>query len=78
MLIKLVRFTVVPCDCNQGPCPVVAEEGKSECSRASLDDASNILVRDVENSRHQRVYELQWLRLMFVLYPKSVLILSSH
>ncbi|KDO58585.1 hypothetical protein CISIN_1g037552mg, partial [Citrus sinensis] len=50
---------------DTGPCQVVAEEGKSECSRASLDDASNILVRDVENSRHQRVSELQWLRLMF-------------
>ncbi|KAH9794141.1 AUGMIN subunit 3 [Citrus sinensis] len=46
---------------DTGPCQVVAEEGKSECSRASLDDASNILVRDVENSRHQRVSELQWL-----------------
>lgn len=45
VLIKLVRFTVVPSNCNQGPCQVVAEEGKSECSRASLDDASNILVR---------------------------------
>ncbi|KAK9222877.1 hypothetical protein WN944_011317 [Citrus x changshan-huyou] len=63
---------------DTGPCQVVAEEGKSECSRASLDDASNILVRDVENSRHQRVSELQWLRLMFVLYPKSVLILKKH
>ncbi|KAK9226429.1 hypothetical protein WN943_011476 [Citrus x changshan-huyou] len=49
---------------EKGPCQVVAEERKSECSRASLDDASNILVRDVENSRHQRVAELRWLRLM--------------
>ncbi|KAH9745760.1 AUGMIN subunit 3 [Citrus sinensis] len=50
---------------DAGPCQVVAEERKSECSRASLDDASNILVRDVENSRHQRVAELRWLRLMY-------------
>ncbi|XP_007049608.2 PREDICTED: AUGMIN subunit 3 isoform X2 [Theobroma cacao] len=47
------------------PFRLVAEEGKSKCSWVSLDDVSNILVRDIEKSHHQRVSELQRLRSIF-------------
>ncbi|KAJ4847957.1 AUGMIN subunit 3 [Turnera subulata] len=48
------------------PFRLVAEEGKSKCSWMSLDDISNILVReDGEKSHHQRVSELQRLRSIF-------------
>ncbi|XP_044466713.1 AUGMIN subunit 3 isoform X2 [Mangifera indica] len=50
---------------DTGPFRFVAEEGKSKCSWVSLDDASNILVRDLEKSHHQRVSELQRLRSIF-------------
>lgn len=51
---------------DTGPFRLVAEEGKSKCSWMSLDDISNILVReDLEKSRHQRVSELQRLRSIF-------------
>ncbi|KAE9591965.1 hypothetical protein Lal_00038366 [Lupinus albus] len=50
---------------DTGPFRLVAEEGKSKCSWVSLDDASNIYVRDVEKSHHQRVSELQRLRSIF-------------
>ncbi|XP_057717781.1 AUGMIN subunit 3 [Arachis stenosperma] len=48
-----------------GPFRLVAEEGKSKCSWVSLDDISNIYVRDLEKSHHQRVSELQRLRSVF-------------
>ncbi|XP_059626268.1 AUGMIN subunit 3 isoform X2 [Cornus florida] len=47
------------------PYRLVAEEGKAKCSWVSLDDISNILVRDMEKSHHQRVSELQRLRSIF-------------
>ncbi|GAB4830335.1 AUGMIN subunit 3 [Ancistrocladus abbreviatus] len=47
------------------PFRLVAEEGKVKCSWVSLDDISNILVRDLENSHHQRLSELQRLRSIF-------------
>ncbi|KAK1398083.1 AUGMIN subunit 3 [Heracleum sosnowskyi] len=51
---------------DTGPFRLVAEEGKSKCSWASLDDISNILVQaDLEKSHHQRVSELQRLRSIF-------------
>ncbi|KAL8087679.1 AUGMIN subunit 3 isoform X4 [Apium graveolens] len=50
---------------DTGPFRLVAEEGKSKCSRVSLDDISNILVQDLEKSHHQRVSELQRLRSIF-------------
>lgn len=50
---------------DTGPFRLVAEEGKSKCSWVSLDDESNILVRDLEKSHHQRVSELQRLRSVF-------------
>ncbi|GLT64811.1 hypothetical protein SLA2020_372810 [Shorea laevis] len=50
---------------DTGPYRLVAEEGKSKCSWLSLDDISNILVRDLEKSHHQRVSELQRLRSIF-------------
>ncbi|KAK0581237.1 hypothetical protein LWI29_011632 [Acer saccharum] len=50
---------------DTGPFRLVAEEGKSKCSWLSLDDVSNILVRDLEKSHHQRVSELQRLRSIF-------------
>ncbi|MED6222881.1 AUGMIN subunit 3 [Stylosanthes scabra] len=48
-----------------GPFRLVADEGKSKCSWVSLDDISNIYVRDLEKSHHQRVSELQRLRSVF-------------
>ncbi|KDP45253.1 hypothetical protein JCGZ_15118 [Jatropha curcas] len=50
---------------DTGPFRLVAEEGKSKCSWVSLDDISNLLVRDLEKSHHQRVSELQRLRSIF-------------
>lgn len=50
---------------DTGPFRLVAEEGKTKCSWVSLDDISNILVRDIEKSHHQRVSELQRLRSIF-------------
>ncbi|GAB2282405.1 AUGMIN subunit 3 [Dionaea muscipula] len=47
------------------PLRLVTEEGKAKCSWVSLDDISNIVVRDLENSHHQRVSELQRLRSIF-------------
>ncbi|KAH9608057.1 hypothetical protein KSS87_003541 [Heliosperma pusillum] len=47
------------------PFRLVAEDGKTKCSWMSLDDISNILVRDLENCHHQRVSELQRLRSVF-------------
>ncbi|KAL6978882.1 AUGMIN subunit 3 [Sarracenia purpurea var. burkii] len=51
---------------DTGPYRLVAEEGKAKCSWVSLDDdISNILVRDLEKSHHQRVSELLRLRSIF-------------
>ncbi|KAK4573470.1 hypothetical protein RGQ29_031433 [Quercus rubra] len=50
---------------DTGPFRLVAEEGKSKCSWVSLDDISNIFIRDLEKSQHQRVSELQRLRSIF-------------
>ncbi|XP_061351202.1 AUGMIN subunit 3-like isoform X1 [Gastrolobium bilobum] len=50
---------------DTGPFRLVAEEGKSKCSWVNLDDISNIYVRDLEKSHHQRVSELQRLRSIF-------------
>ncbi|GLU21407.1 hypothetical protein SLE2022_375490 [Rubroshorea leprosula] len=50
---------------DTGPYQLVAEEGKSKCPWLSLDDISNILVRDLEKSHHQCVSELQQLRSIF-------------
>ncbi|XP_058005915.1 AUGMIN subunit 3 isoform X3 [Hevea brasiliensis] len=50
---------------DTGPFRLVAEEGKSKCPWVSLDDISNVLVRDLEKSHHQRVSELQRLRSIF-------------
>ncbi|KAG5549206.1 hypothetical protein RHGRI_014537 [Rhododendron griersonianum] len=50
---------------DTGPYRLVAEEGKAKCSWVNLDDMSNILVRDLEKSHHQRVSELQRLRSIF-------------
>ncbi|KAH7855408.1 hypothetical protein Vadar_024505 [Vaccinium darrowii] len=50
---------------DTGPYRLVAEEGKSKCLWVNLDDMSNILVRDLEKSHHQRVSELQRLRSIF-------------
>ncbi|KAH7517632.1 hypothetical protein FEM48_Zijuj09G0085300 [Ziziphus jujuba var. spinosa] len=50
---------------DTGPFRLVAEEGKSKCSWVSLDDISNVIVRDIEKSHHQRVSELQRLRSIF-------------
>ncbi|KAI5679897.1 hypothetical protein M9H77_01124 [Catharanthus roseus] len=50
---------------DTGPYRLVAEEGKSKCSWVSLDEISNVLVRDPEKSQHQRVSELQRLRSIF-------------
>ncbi|KAJ4730336.1 AUGMIN subunit 3 [Melia azedarach] len=50
---------------DTGPFRLVAEDGKSKCSWVSLDDISNVLVRDLEKSHHQRVSELQRLRSIF-------------
>ncbi|XP_024024214.1 AUGMIN subunit 3 [Morus notabilis] len=49
---------------DTGPFRLVAEEGKSKCSWVSL-DISNIIIRDLETSHHQRVSELQRLRSVF-------------
>lgn len=50
---------------DTGPFRLVAEDGKSKCSWVSLDDISNIIIRDLETSHHQRVSELQRLRSVF-------------
>ncbi|XP_052187743.1 AUGMIN subunit 3 [Diospyros lotus] len=50
---------------DTGPYRLVVEEGKAKCSWVSLDDISNVLVRDIEKSHHQRVSELQRLRSIF-------------
>ncbi|KAJ8559400.1 hypothetical protein K7X08_003458 [Anisodus acutangulus] len=50
---------------DTGPYRLVAEEGKSKCSWVSLNDISNVLLRDLEKSHHQRVSELQRLRSIF-------------
>ncbi|XP_027113850.2 AUGMIN subunit 3 [Coffea arabica] len=50
---------------DTGPYRLVSEEGKSKCSWVSLDEISNVLVRDLEKSHHQRVSELQRLRSIF-------------
>ncbi|CAI9770667.1 unnamed protein product [Fraxinus pennsylvanica] len=50
---------------DTGPYRLVAEEGKSKCSWVSLNETSNVLVRDSENSHHQRLSELQRLRSIF-------------
>ncbi|KAI4332650.1 hypothetical protein L6164_017542 [Bauhinia variegata] len=50
---------------DTGPFRLVAEEGKTKCSWVSLDDISNIYIRDSEKSHHQRVSELQRLRSIF-------------
>ncbi|KAJ8527165.1 hypothetical protein K7X08_029642 [Anisodus acutangulus] len=50
---------------DTGPYRLVAEEGKSKCSRVSLNDISNVLLRDLEKSHHHRVSELQRLRSIF-------------
>ncbi|CAI0426484.1 unnamed protein product [Linum tenue] len=50
---------------DTGPFRLVAEEGKSKCSWVSLDDVSNVIVRDIEISHQQRVSELQRLRSIF-------------
>ncbi|XP_057517806.1 AUGMIN subunit 3 [Amaranthus tricolor] len=47
------------------PFRLVAQDGKDKCSWVSLDDVSNVLVRDLENCHHQRVSELQRLRSIF-------------
>lgn len=47
------------------PFRLVAQDGKAKCSWVSLDDISNVLVRDLENCHHQRVSELQRLRSIF-------------
>lgn len=47
------------------PFRLVAEEGKSKSSWVSLDDVSNVVVRDLEKSHNQRVFELQRLRSIF-------------
>ncbi|CAO2818987.1 unnamed protein product [Amaranthus hypochondriacus] len=47
------------------PFRLVAQDGKAKCSWVSLDDVSNVLVRDLENCHHQRVSELQRLRSIF-------------
>lgn len=47
------------------PLRLVAEDGKANCSWVSLDDISNVFVRDAENRHHQRVSELQRLRSIF-------------
>ncbi|KAB2636636.1 hypothetical protein D8674_027170 [Pyrus ussuriensis x Pyrus communis] len=46
---------------DTGPFRLVVEEGKSKCSRVSLEDISNIIVRGnpYRKSHHQRVSELQ-------------------
>ncbi|CAM8999963.1 unnamed protein product [Rhodiola kirilowii] len=50
---------------DTGPFRRVAEEGKAKCSWVSLDDTSNTLAQDLENSHHQRVAELRRLRSIF-------------
>ncbi|KAF8014689.1 hypothetical protein BT93_H0486 [Corymbia citriodora subsp. variegata] len=50
---------------DTGPFRLVAEDGKSKCSWVSLDDASDVLVRDSEKPQHQRLSELQRLRSIF-------------
>ncbi|EXB84513.1 hypothetical protein L484_015845 [Morus notabilis] len=52
---------------DTGPFRLVAEEGKSKCSWVSL-DISNIIIRDLETSHHQRVSELQRLRSVILTY----------
>ncbi|KAL9252248.1 AUGMIN subunit 3-like protein [Drosera capensis] len=47
------------------PFRLVAEEGKSKSSWVSLDDVSNVVVRDLEKFHNQRVFELQRLRSIF-------------
>ncbi|KAL8143808.1 hypothetical protein V2J09_016840 [Rumex salicifolius] len=47
------------------PFRLVAEEGKAKCTSVNLDDTSNVLVRDLEKSHHQRVSELQRMRSIF-------------
>ncbi|XP_010678946.2 AUGMIN subunit 3 [Beta vulgaris subsp. vulgaris] len=47
------------------PFRLVAQDGKAKCSWVSLDDISNVLVRDLENCHHERVSELQRLRSIF-------------
>ncbi|KAL9275219.1 AUGMIN subunit 3-like protein [Drosera capensis] len=47
------------------PFRLVVEEGKSKNSWVSLDDVSNVVVRDLEKSHNQRVFELQRLRSIF-------------
>ncbi|XP_075491106.1 AUGMIN subunit 3 [Primulina tabacum] len=50
---------------DTGPYRLVAEEGKSKCSWMNLNETSNVLVRDLENTQHQRLSELQRLRSIF-------------
>ncbi|KAK4407537.1 AUGMIN subunit [Sesamum angolense] len=50
---------------DTGPYRLVAEEGKSKCSWVSLNEISNVMVRDTENTQHQRLSELQRLRSIF-------------
>ncbi|KAL8531099.1 hypothetical protein ACS0TY_007926 [Phlomoides rotata] len=50
---------------DTGPYRLVAEEGKSKCSWVSLNEISNVLVRDSENAQHKRLSELQRLRSIF-------------
>lgn len=50
---------------DTGPYRLVAEEGKSKCSWMSLNETSKVLVRDLENTQHQRLSELQRLRSIF-------------
>ncbi|CAA0805954.1 Unknown protein [Striga hermonthica] len=50
---------------DSGPYRLVVEEGKSKCSWVSLNEVSNVLVRDTENTQHQRLSELQRLRSIF-------------
>ncbi|KAK7290991.1 hypothetical protein RIF29_05816 [Crotalaria pallida] len=56
---------------DTGPFRLVAEEGKYKCSWVSLDDVSNIYVRDLEKSHHQHVSELQQLRSIFGISEKQ-------
>ncbi|XP_042037545.1 AUGMIN subunit 3-like [Salvia splendens] len=49
---------------DTGPYRLVAEEG-SKCSWVSLNEISNVMVRDSENTQHQRLTELQRLRSIF-------------
>ncbi|KAK4419717.1 AUGMIN subunit [Sesamum alatum] len=50
---------------DTGPYRLVAEEGKSKCSWVSLNEISNVMVQDTENTQQQRLSELQRLRSIF-------------